>query len=88
MNNLSHRKAKSILLKKYGNRCLADDCAWDFSKIAVNVQLEHIDGNSSNNNLSNLTLLCPNCHSCTSTYKGRNKGSGLGRTSIMISKFD
>ncbi len=24
----------------------------------------------------NLTLLCPNCHSLTKTYKGANKGGG------------
>lgn len=40
------------------------------------MELEHIDGNSENNDLSNLTLLCPNCHSLTSTYKGRNIGNG------------
>jgi Zn finger protein HypA/HybF involved in hydrogenase expression len=35
------------------------------------LQLEHIDGNHKNNNLSNLTFLCPNCHSQTSTFAGR-----------------
>lgn len=35
------------------------------------LQLEHIDGNHKNNTLSNLTLLCPNCHSQTSTYGGK-----------------
>lgn len=35
-----------------------------------------MDGNHENNNLSNLKLLCPNCHSLTKTYKGANKGNG------------
>ncbi len=39
----------------------------------IPLELEHIDGNHLNNLLSNLTLLCPNCHSLTSTYRGRNK---------------
>ena len=39
----------------------------------IPLELEHIDGNSSNNLLDNLTLLCPNCHSLTPTYRGRNK---------------
>lgn len=52
------------------------DCGWDNDKKPVNVELEHIDGNSSNNNLSNLILLCPNCHSCTPTYKSKNRGKG------------
>lgn len=29
-----------------------------------------------NNKEENLLLLCPNCHSLTSTYKGANKGNG------------
>lgn len=40
------------------------------------MDLEHIDGNYSNNDISNLCLLCPNCHSQTNTFKGRNKGNG------------
>jgi 5-methylcytosine-specific restriction endonuclease McrA len=38
--------------------------------------LDHIDGNPSNNAFENLRLICSNCDSQTSTYKGRNKGSG------------
>ena len=39
------------------------------------LELDHIDGNSRNNELSNLRLLCPNCHSMTPTFRGRNKTS-------------
>lgn len=39
----------------------------------IPLELEHIDGNSSNNKLENLELLCPNCHSLTDTYRGKNK---------------
>jgi hypothetical protein len=42
----------------------------------ITLELEHIDGNSSNNTEGNLSLVCPNCHSQTSTYKNRNKGNG------------
>lgn len=37
------------------------------------IQLEHIDGDSRNNSLENLTILCPNCHAQTETYCGKNK---------------
>lgn len=40
------------------------------------LELEHIDGDSSNNKEENLSLLCPNCHSQTKTYKGKNRGNG------------
>jgi hypothetical protein len=38
---------------------------------SLTIQLEHINGNSIDNRLKNLTMLCPNCHSQTSTYAGR-----------------
>jgi len=41
----------------------------------ISLELDHIDGNSNNNNLSNLRLLCPNCHAQTSTYRGKNIGN-------------
>lgn len=37
------------------------------------LQCDHIDGNNDNHTLSNLRLLCPNCHSQTHTWCGRNK---------------
>ncbi|MFP4635240.1 MAG: hypothetical protein ACLFRD_05215 [Nitriliruptoraceae bacterium] len=38
------------------------------------LELDHIDGDRTNNLLSNLRLLCPNCHAQTPTYRGRNIG--------------
>lgn len=35
--------------------------------------LDHIDGNNRNNCLENLKILCPNCHSQTPTWCGKNK---------------
>lgn len=40
----------------------------------IPLELEHIDGVRDNNTLSNLTLLCPNCHAQTDTYRGKNIG--------------
>lgn len=42
----------------------------------VPVEVEHIDGDWNNNALESLTLLCPNCHSLTNTYRGLNRGRG------------
>jgi 5-methylcytosine-specific restriction endonuclease McrA len=39
----------------------------------ITMHLDHIDGNSKNHKLDNLRVLCPNCHSQTDTYCGRNK---------------
>jgi RNase P subunit RPR2 len=39
---------------------------------SVPVELDHIDGDRYNNELSNLRILCPNCHAQTDTYSGKN----------------
>lgn len=50
----------------------------------IPIELDHIDGNHENNLLSNLRLLCPNCHALTPNYRGRNikgkKSTPLKRT--------
>jgi len=44
---------------------------WNGEDIALD--LEHINGDNSDNRIENLTMLCPNCHAQTPTYRGRNK---------------
>ena len=73
---ISHH-IRRYLQDKYDNKCAR--CGW--SKInpytgSIPLEVEHIDGNYLNNQEDNLTLLCPNCHSLTATYKGANKGNG------------
>ena len=38
----------------------------------ISLELEHKDGNHHNNTRNNLEALCPNCHSQTPTFRGRN----------------
>lgn len=39
----------------------------------INLELHHINGNPRDNRLENLQILCPNCHSYTDTYSGKNQ---------------
>lgn len=74
-NEASFVTVKRYLLHINGNIC--SECgitSWNGKDIVM--ELEHINGNSSDNSLENVCLLCPNCHSQTPTYKSRNKGNG------------
>jgi len=44
---------------------------WNGKKITL--QLDHINGTHNDHRLTNLRFLCPNCHSQTETYAGKNK---------------
>ena len=68
---------KTYLLNKYSYKC--SKCGWGEKNPytgKIPLEIEHIDGNYLNNNEENLTVLCPNCHSLTSTYKGANLNHG------------
>jgi hypothetical protein len=43
---------------------------WRKKKLVL--QLDHINGIGNDHRRKNLRLLCPNCHSQTSTYAGKN----------------
>jgi hypothetical protein len=38
------------------------------------LELDHINGISTDNRIENLRMLCPNCHAQTETYRGKNIG--------------
>ena len=40
--------------------------------LKIPLELHHVNGNSSDNSILNLMLLCPNCHSFTDNYRGKN----------------
>ncbi len=73
---LKHKLIKHQILeyKCYGYNCKVKD-RWNNKPITLH--LEHINGISNDNRIENLTFLCPNCHSQTDTYAGKNARSGV-----------
>lgn len=67
-------KLKNRLIKEGYKKNKCEECSqgdmWNGKPI--NMELEHIDGNRTNHLLSNLKMLCPNCHSQTETFRGKN----------------
>ena len=41
----------------------------------LSLQLHHINGKHNDHRIENLSFLCPNCHSQTDTYAGKNKNT-------------
>jgi Zn finger protein HypA/HybF involved in hydrogenase expression len=63
---------RKILTRLNGYVC--NRCGiFEWNNEPITLQVDHIDGNSDNNSLDNLRLLCPNCHTQTHTWCGRNK---------------
>ena len=48
---------------------------WMGEKIML--EIHHIDGDKTNNDDSNIMILCPNCHSLTDNYKAKNRKKEL-----------
>lgn len=55
-------------------KCEVCDLPDSWNDKPLSLQLDHIDGDKTNNELSNLRIICPNCHSQTETFCGKNNG--------------
>lgn len=71
------RSIRLHLIKESGNKCSI--CGWSEVNAYTNtipLEVDHSNGDWRNCSIENLRVICPNCHSLTETYRGRNKGNG------------
>lgn len=68
----AHVKARLRMAGLKQERC--ESCGLtDWQGAPISLELHHVNGDGHDNRLVNLRLLCPNCHSQTDTWGGRNK---------------
>lgn len=71
------RRNSTVLAYIRRHNLLKDECAIcgqlpEWNGKPLKLQLDHIDGDAFNNLFDNLRILCPNCHTQTETFTGRN----------------
>ena len=67
---------RNYLIEEANYKC--ELCGWGKTNPTtgkVPLEIHHIDGDYQNNARDNLQVLCPNCHSLTSTFKALNSDS-------------
>jgi Zn finger protein HypA/HybF involved in hydrogenase expression len=72
--NIARLKIRLLREKILEAKCYAEDCGitqWKGKPISL--QLDHVNGDKYDHRIENLRLLCPNCHSQTETFAGKNK---------------
>lgn len=58
------------LIKERGYKC--EHCnLTEWNNQSIPLEIDHIDGNRTNNKKENLKILCCNCHAQTTTWRGR-----------------
>jgi hypothetical protein len=68
---------RRYMFEKYNSKCCK--CGWAKTNPVtgkIPLVVNHINGDSTNNEESNLELICPCCDSLTPTYMGLNRGKG------------
>lgn len=70
-----------------GSKCEECGLGVTWNNKPLTLQLDHIDGNSDNNDVSNLRLLCPNCHTQTDTHGSKGTGNTVRKETLRNQYF-
>ena len=71
--NLARLKTRLINENKLEYKCAKCGNIGEWLGNPLSLQLDHINGKNNDHRIENLRFLCPNCHTQTDTYSGKNK---------------
>lgn len=76
-----HQTSSSLHRRLVKEGILENKCVWcgisSWREESLSLHMDHINGINTDNHIENLRLLCPNCHSQTDTYCGKNKPKSI-----------
>jgi hypothetical protein len=76
--NLKGLKQRLLDLEVATNSCAVCGLGPVWNGLPLTLQIDHINGERTDNRITNLRIICPNCHTQTKTYGGGNrKGTGV-----------
>lgn len=66
---LAEKRRRKLIEQDF--KCLCGISEWEGKKLTL--ELDHINGNHSDDAYTNLRILCPNCHSLTPTFRNKRR---------------
>jgi len=72
---VARRDIYKILVNRFGDVCSVCGIS-EWNDKPIRLWVDHFDGDASNNDPSNLRLICPNCDSQSDTFGAKNMGNG------------
>lgn len=82
-NTLSEERLRKRVILEQNKKCnKCGSSEWLGQELTF--ELEHKDGNHHNNKRENVEALCPNCHSLSPTWRGKNKKNNKNRVKDEI----